>query len=41
MAYVDGVVTPVPTSNLEAYREYSLLFASIFREAGALSVVAQ
>lgn len=39
MAYVDGVVTPVPTSNLGTYREYSLLFASIFREAGALSVV--
>ncbi len=39
MAYVDGIVTPVASSNLETFREYSLLFASIFREAGALSVV--
>lgn len=40
VAYVDGIVSAVPTSNLETFRQYSRLFAPIFKEVGALRVVA-
>ena len=39
MAYVDGIVSAVPTSNLDTFRQYSQLFAPVFKEAGALQVV--
>jgi uncharacterized protein YbaA (DUF1428 family) len=39
MAYVDGFVAAVPSSNLEGYRKYSEIFAPIMKEAGALQVV--
>lgn len=39
MAYVDGIVAAVPTSNREVYRKYSEFFAPIFKEVGALQLV--
>lgn len=39
MAYVDGVVIPVPHDRKEAYRELAAGYAQIFREHGATQVV--
>jgi uncharacterized protein YbaA (DUF1428 family) len=36
MAYVDGFVLPVPTSNIEAYRAIATRCGEIWREHGAL-----
>ena len=36
MSYVDGFVLPLPKKNVEAYRELSRKFGSIWREYGAL-----
>ncbi len=36
MAYVDGFVVPVPTKNIDAYREMSQKCGAIWREHGAL-----
>lgn len=36
MNYVDGFVVPVPTRNLEAYRELASRSGAIWREHGAL-----
>ena len=34
--YVDGFVVPVPTKNLDAYRELAVKMGNIFKEHGAL-----
>lgn len=39
MNYVDGFVVPVPTKNLEAYREISRQMGAIWREYGALQYI--
>ncbi len=39
MKYIDGFVAAVPTSDIEDYKRYSMSFAPIFREYGALRVV--
>ena len=39
MTYVDGWVTPVPTANLEDYRQQSKAVALAFKKHGALSYV--
>lgn len=39
MTYVDGFVLPVPTADREKFREYAELFAPMFKEVGALSVM--
>jgi uncharacterized protein YbaA (DUF1428 family) len=39
MSYVDGFVAAVPTVNREAYREFAVRAAAVFREYGALKVV--
>ncbi|MBL8288668.1 MAG: DUF1428 domain-containing protein [Rubrivivax sp.] len=39
MNYVDGFVCAVPTANREAYLAYARGGATMFKEAGALSVV--
>ncbi len=39
MSYVDGFVTPVPTSNQEAYRKHAEQAAALFKEYGATGVV--
>ena len=39
MSYVDGFVTPVPTSNQEAYRKHAEQTAVLFKEYGATGVV--
>ena len=39
MNYVDGYVVPVPTAKREAYREVATIYAGLFKEHGALSVV--
>ena len=36
MAYVDGFILPLPTSNIEAYREMASRAGQIWREHGAL-----
>lgn len=36
MTYTDGFVIPVPTKNLDAYREMASAAAEIWREYGAL-----
>jgi uncharacterized protein YbaA (DUF1428 family) len=36
MAYVDGFILPLPTSNIEAYREMATRAGQIWREHGAL-----
>ena len=36
MAYVDGFVLPLPTANVEAYREIAAKCGAIWREHGAL-----
>jgi len=36
MPYVDGFVLPLPTANLEQYREMAELSATVWREHGAL-----
>ncbi len=36
MSYVDGFVLPVPTKNLDAYREMAKKASKIWREHGAL-----
>lgn len=36
MAYVDGFVVPVPSKNMDAYREMSIRCGKIWREHGAL-----
>jgi uncharacterized protein YbaA (DUF1428 family) len=35
--YVDGFITPVPTSNIATYKKMSRLCAKVFLEHGALS----
>ena len=39
MAYIDGVVTAVPTANKAAYLKHSKKVAAIFRKHGATQVV--
>lgn len=39
MAYIDGVVIPVPTSGKDAYLDHARTFAGVFRKYGAESVV--
>lgn len=39
MSYVDGFVTPVPTSNQDAYRKHSEQTAVLFKEYGATGVM--
>jgi len=39
MNYIDGFVAPVPVANREAYREIATMYAGLFKEHGALSVV--
>jgi uncharacterized protein YbaA (DUF1428 family) len=39
MNYVDGIVAAVPTAGKEAYRDYALRMAAVFKEHGALEVV--
>ena len=39
MAYIDGFVVPVPSTNKEAYLAIAATAAAIFREHGALHVV--
>lgn len=39
MAYVDGVVVPVPVANRDAYLAYAAKAAEVFKNHGALSVV--
>jgi uncharacterized protein YbaA (DUF1428 family) len=39
MTYVDGYVVPVPTAHREAYRQVAMVYAGLFKEHGALSVV--
>lgn len=39
IGYVDGFVIPVPTANLERYREVATLAAQVWREYGALDYV--
>ena len=39
MSYVDGFVTPVPTSNQEDYRKHAEQTAVLFQEYGATGVV--
>lgn len=36
MAYVDGFVVPVPTNNIEQYKEFAQNFGVIWKEYGAL-----
>jgi uncharacterized protein YbaA (DUF1428 family) len=36
MAYVDGFILPLPTANIEAYREIASRAGAIWREHGAL-----
>lgn len=36
MAYVDGFILPLPTSNIEKYREVAARAGAIWREHGAL-----
>lgn len=36
MAYVDGFVLPLPTKNVETYREIAIKWDAIWREHGAL-----
>lgn len=36
MAYVDGFILPLPTSNIEKYREVATRCGEIWREHGAL-----
>jgi uncharacterized protein YbaA (DUF1428 family) len=39
MNYIDGFVAAVPTENQEKYLQHAIMVSSIFKEAGALSVV--
>ncbi len=39
MDYIDGFVAAVPVANKSAYIEHARIFASIFKEYGALRVV--
>lgn len=39
MAYVDGFVAAVPTTNRELFRKHAEAAASVFKEHGALKVV--
>lgn len=39
MAYIDGFVIPVKTSDRAAYRAYAAKFDAVFKEYGALSIV--
>ena len=39
MAYIDGIVIPVPRANAQAYREMAEMAAPIFLEHGALQVI--
>jgi uncharacterized protein YbaA (DUF1428 family) len=39
MNYVDGFVVPVPTQNLDAYREMSQKAGAVWREYGALQYI--
>ncbi|AMJ59279.1 DUF1428 domain-containing protein [Bosea sp. PAMC 26642] len=39
MAYIDGMVAPVPTGNKDAYRDFATLHGSILCEHGAARVV--
>jgi uncharacterized protein YbaA (DUF1428 family) len=39
MNYIDGFVLAVPTANREAYRQIATVYAGLFKEHGALSVV--
>ncbi len=39
MNHVDGFVTPVPTSNREAYLKHARQAAALFKEHGAIDVV--
>jgi uncharacterized protein YbaA (DUF1428 family) len=39
MTYVEGFVTPVPTSNRDAYAEHAAQAAELFKEFGATRVV--
>lgn len=37
--YVDGFVVPVPTRNIEAYRQFSQRCADVWKELGALEYI--
>ncbi|HWZ47437.1 MAG TPA: DUF1428 domain-containing protein [Herbaspirillum sp.] len=39
MAYIDGFIVAVPTSNREAYKKHAASSATVFKEYGALKVV--
>jgi uncharacterized protein YbaA (DUF1428 family) len=39
MNYVDGFVLPVPTANRDNYRRVAMVYAGLFKDHGALSVV--
>ncbi|WP_444944373.1 DUF1428 domain-containing protein [Microbulbifer sp. ZKSA006] len=39
MSYVDGVVTAVPTANIDDYIRHAKIAAEVFKEQGALRVV--
>ena len=39
MSYVDGFVLAVPTANMEEYRKYAEVAASVLKKHGALNVV--
>jgi uncharacterized protein YbaA (DUF1428 family) len=39
MNYVDGMVLAVPASNKEAYRQFAVQMAALFKKHGALEVV--
>jgi uncharacterized protein YbaA (DUF1428 family) len=41
MTYVDGFVAAVPTVNREAFRKHAADAAAVFKEYGALKVVAE
>lgn len=36
MAYIDGFIAPVPKANLDKYKEFAQLAASVWKEHGAL-----
>ena len=38
MSYVDGFVTPVPTSNRDAYRKHAEFTGALFKEHGASGI---
>ena len=38
MAYIDGVVCPVPNANKDAYLKHAELCATLFKDYGALAV---